>query len=400
MTRIQEFDGLRAFAVLIVIADHYAPVRNFAYGAPARLGGLGVDVFFVLSGYLITTILLGLRTADRPYQTFYARRFLRILPPYFLLLVLVYGIATLLREPIVGSTFLGQVLFLRSFKGTGAVLERLWSVLSGVTPIPGVLHKVVSGPSLRDYPWLPMTGSLGPTWSLSVEEWFYLLWAPVVLIFRRRTILIIAASVGVMGFCLRWLAAGRTDFLSSVDILVTGAALALWIEHRTVVSASFRRRCDYAIGISATGSFVLLVVLSLMHRDVISRTLIEVFVFGGLAWIIHNAGRSHPICTALRFKPFVYIGTISYMVYLIHLPIYFVVRSALNGVTPGLSEGGRAWAVFLCSVSATIAFSALSWKYYEQPILRFKDHLTEEVTLAKRPCMSSTTATPPTFKEA
>ncbi len=137
MTRIQEFDGLRTFAVLVVIADHYAPLRNFADGAPARLGGFGVDLFFVLSGYLITTILLGLRTTDRPYQVFYVRRFLRILPPYFLLLVLVYGLAGLLREPIAGSKVAGQILFLRSFKDTSAVLERLWFVLSGATPVPG-----------------------------------------------------------------------------------------------------------------------------------------------------------------------------------------------------------------------------------------------------------------------
>jgi peptidoglycan/LPS O-acetylase OafA/YrhL len=400
MRRIQEFDGLRALAVLIVIADHYAPVRNFANGAPARLGGIGVDVFFVLSGYLITTILLGLRGTDRPYQVFYVRRFLRILPPYCLLLVLVYGIAILLHEPIVRSKVLGQVLFLRSFKGSGGVLERVWYVLNGTTPVLGLFHKLESGLVLRDYPWLPMTGSLGPTWSLSVEEWFYLLWAPVVLICRRRAILVIAASVCMMGFVLRWIGAGGTDFFSSIDILVAGAVLALWIERRPVLSANVQRRCDYAIGLLSILSFAAFIVLTSLHRDLLSRTLIEVFMFGALSWIIHNAERPRPICAVLRFKPLVYIGTISYMVYLIHLPIYFVVRSALYGVTSGLSEGSRAWAVFLCSVSATIAFSALSWKYYEQPILRFKDRLTKEVTFAKRPCSPSTTATSPTFKEA
>ncbi len=384
MTRIKEFDGLRTLSVLIVIADHYAPLRDFANGAPARLGGFGVDLFFVLSGYLITTILLGLKTTDRPYQVFYVRRFLRILPPYFLLLVLVYGLAALWREPIASSKVAGQILFLRSFKDTSAVLERLWFVLSGATPVPGLFHTLVSGPVPRDYPWLPITGSLGPTWSLSVEEWFYLLWAPVVLVFSRRAILMIAGCVCVMGFFLRWLGTGGTDFLSSVDILITGAVLALWVERRATLPGNIQRRYDCAIGISGIASFIAFVVLTSIHRDLISRTLIEVFVFAGLAWTIQNAGRPHPICSSLRFKPIVYVGTISYMVYLIHLPMYFIVRSAVYRTTTGLSDISRMWIVCVCSVAATIAFSALSWKYYEQPILRFKDTLTEGAISAKR----------------
>jgi len=391
MTRIQEFDGLRTFAVLVVIADHYAPLRNFADSAPARLGGFGVDLFFVLSGYLITTILLGLRTTDRPYQVFYVRRFLRILPPYFLLLVLVYGLAAVLREPIASSKVAGQILFLRSFKDSGAVLERLWFVFSGATPVPGLFHTLVSGPVPRDYPWLPITGSLGPTWSLSVEEWFYLLWAPVVLLFSRRTILRIAGCVCVMGFLLRWLGAGGTDFLSSVDILITGAVLALWVERRATLPGNLQRRYDYAIGISGIASLIVFVVLTSVHRDLISRTLIEVFVFAALAWIIQNAGRSHPICSSLRWKPIVYVGTISYMVYLIHLPMYFIVRSAVYRITAGLSDISRMWVVCLCSVAATIAFSALSWKYFEHPILRFKDILTEGASSAKRSPLPGTT---------
>src|ERR1700686_3043295 len=100
MGRITEFDGLRAFAVGLVILDHYAPFRNFAHGAPARYGGLGVDVFFVLSGFLITTILLKAKSEQHPYRVFYARRSLRILPPFLLLLIVVYGSALALHEPL------------------------------------------------------------------------------------------------------------------------------------------------------------------------------------------------------------------------------------------------------------------------------------------------------------
>jgi peptidoglycan/LPS O-acetylase OafA/YrhL len=385
MKRILEFDGIRTFAVLIVIADHYAPFRNFANGAPAKLGGLGVDVFFVLSGYLITRILLDLKTADQPYQVFYARRFLRILPPFILLLMLVYGVGVLLHEPVEKLKLLGQVLFLRSFKGTGGVVERLWDVFRGAAAIPGLFHKLVSAPIPRDYPRLPMSGSLGPTWSLSVEEWFYLLWAPVVLVFRRRIILTLAVLVCVMGFLLRWIGGGGTDFLSSVDILITGAALALWVERRRDLSTKVRLHFDSAIALLAWLSFILFVALTWMHRDLVSRTLIEIFTFGAIAWTIAHAGHHHPICSVLRFRPIVYVGTVSYTVYLIHLPIYFVVRSALQGATAALPELAQMWLVSICSLIATIAFAALSWKYYERPILGFKDALTERIRRRKAP---------------
>jgi len=85
--RIREFDGVRAIAVSLVIFDHYAPFRNLWHSAPARYGGVGVDVFFVLSGFLITGILLDSRTESHPYRVFYARRSLRILPAYALLML-------------------------------------------------------------------------------------------------------------------------------------------------------------------------------------------------------------------------------------------------------------------------------------------------------------------------
>lgn len=379
LKRIQEFDGLRTLAVLIVITDHYAPFRNFANSAPARLGGFGVDLFFVLSGFLITTILLGLRNTDRPYQVFYVRRFLRILPPFILLLTFVYGIGVLLHEPLEKSKLLGQLLFLRSFKETGVVFSRMLAVLCGIVPVPGLFHKLISGAVPRDYPWLPMSGSLGPTWSLSVEEWFYVLWAPVVLLFRRSTILIIGLLMCVMGFLLRWLGGGGAEFFSSVDILIAGAILALWVERRKSLSVAMRIRADSAISWIASAAFLLFVLLTGLHRDLLSRTLIEIFVFGAVAWLIHQAGQSHPVCAFLRLRPLVYIGTISYMVYLIHLPMYFVVRSMLSTITGGWPEPARMWTVALCSVVGTLVVAALSWKFYEQPLLGFKDVLTERI---------------------
>ncbi|HEX5284027.1 MAG TPA: acyltransferase family protein, partial [Bryocella sp.] len=81
MSRILELDGLRAIAILLVLGCHYPGFANRAKRLP-EFGWVGVDIFFALSGYLITTILLGLRGRSAPYRTFYSRRAIRILPPY------------------------------------------------------------------------------------------------------------------------------------------------------------------------------------------------------------------------------------------------------------------------------------------------------------------------------
>src|ERR1700722_2079449 len=90
--RIKELDGLRGIAVLAVVSEHYVGGLPWA---GARNGWLGVDLFFVLSGYLITSILIDLREKERYFSVFYARRALRIFPPYFLGLAvyLVYALA-------------------------------------------------------------------------------------------------------------------------------------------------------------------------------------------------------------------------------------------------------------------------------------------------------------------
>jgi len=376
MRRITEFDGLRAFAVGLVILDHYAPFRNFAHSAPARYGGLGVDVFFVLSGFLITTILLKAKSEEHPYRVFYARRTLRILPPFLLLLIVVYGSALVLREPFNKASFTAQVLFLRSFKGTEVFLQSIPHVFKTPEALPALFGKLPSSIIPRDYGRLPMASSLGPTWSLSVEEWFYVIWAPVVLLLSRRGIAAAATLSCIVGFFLRWFPGAGTNFFTSVDILATGALLALWFERRATLSpakANFGDTCIAVVSFSAT---VGLVVLSWLHRDLISRTLIEISVFGGLAWLIRHSGEKNALAAILRWKPLVYIGSISYMIYLIHLPMYFIIRRIVESAAFPVSEIVEMWLVAICSICATLAFAALSWKYLEEPVLDRKDVIT------------------------
>jgi peptidoglycan/LPS O-acetylase OafA/YrhL len=389
MKRIQELDGLRAIAVGAVILDHYAPFRTMANGLPTTLGSLGVDVFFVLSGYLITRILLGLRRRKDAYRIFYARRSLRILPPFLLLLLLVYGTSALLNQAISIPKLLGHAFFLQGFKGTELILTRLRDLITGRSPIPGLFGPVAHYSISRDYPHVAFTGSLGPTWSLSVEEWFYVLWAPVVLLLRRRLIGTIAIGACTIGFLIRWLTGNQATFFSTVDVLVSGALVALWLEYRAARPSADHLWVDRILGGAALLSFCLLAILTALHRDRLAGSLVEIALIGGLSWVVVNSGTAHPIITALRCRVLVYLGSISYMTYLMHLPMYFATRSVLNRIIRIAPMQSQLWIVATVSIAATLLFAALSWTYFEGPIMGLKDRVTDSLssdsTVTRRP---------------
>jgi peptidoglycan/LPS O-acetylase OafA/YrhL len=376
MKRIPEFDGVRAIAVGLVILDHYAPFRTLAGGAFGRYGGAGVDIFFVLSGFLITTILLQSRGEAHPFRIFYARRSIRILPAYALALLLVYAAGAWLHEPLRMKILLGQLLFLRGFAKTGPLLHHCLLVMQHSLSLPGWFRVLPRAALSADYGQLPMTASLGPTWSLSVEEWFYLLWAPVVLLLSRRTIALFAGVICALGLLLRSLGDPGTSFFTSVDVLVSGALLALWVERRPSLTIRSRVAIDRGLAAGAVVAALALLMLTLLHRAALSRTLIEISVVGAFAWLIRHSGDQHPIAALLRLRPLVLLGSVSYMVYLIHLPLYFLVRHGFVAYAPGLGPLQRTWAVALCSMAATLCFATLSWLLLERPLLDRKERIT------------------------
>jgi peptidoglycan/LPS O-acetylase OafA/YrhL len=164
--RIRELDGLRAIAVLMVIAVHYF---SWILYSGAGFGWLGVDIFFILSGFLITTILLGLREKEDYFKTFYARRALRIFPPYYLCLTVYFLISLAVHKPATVGLWLRYVFHYTSLQvGQPAILH------VGRPVTPHDLSMINSGVAV----------GLAVMWSLSVEEIYYTVWAPVVRFFR------------------------------------------------------------------------------------------------------------------------------------------------------------------------------------------------------------------------
>lgn len=386
MRRITELDGIRTIAVAGVVAAHFAPFRSI--GMLGQFGRAGVDVFFVLSGYLITTILFQLKPKPHPYRVFYARRFLRIIPPYALLLLLVYGGGALHHESFEREKFVGQILFLRGFLHTSEIVPHIRAAFH--TDLASRLFAQWTAPNDHDFPWLPISGSLAPTWSLSVEEWFYVLWAPAVLILSRRNLGLLAGATCVAGFFLRWFGADNTNFwacnanfFTCFDMLATGALLALWMAHRGSASLRLVRRVDTVLNAMALILLPAFLIFTYLHRGYFLRTLLAFGTAGLFAFLIRNSGGGNPILRALRFGPLVYTGVISYTLYLIHLPTYFVVRALLSSPLSGINPLAREWVIALISLAIAWTFAALSWHYFESPILGYKNQFESLVVPRK-----------------
>jgi peptidoglycan/LPS O-acetylase OafA/YrhL len=356
--RIIELDGLRGVAILLVIGCHYQAFATRLWQLP-KFGWLGVDIFFVLSGYLITFILLGLRGRSDAMPKFYGRRFRRILPPLGMALFAT-AIACALtrdREFFAGRSILKNLMFLQSFGNLLPLLHGLMAhhfhTLSALM-LPPATDGVVGG----------ISASASLLWSLSIEEYFYLLWAPVVLWLGRKLIVTTAIGICVVEFFVRWICfTGRPDYFSiyyRFDALLYGALLALLL--RRVSSKTLLAIVSVAVG----ALFILLYsIRPFVGLEIRNSPLFMVF---GLPLISIAAASIVGLCvihrgevwlSPLRLSPLQAIGKISYMLYLIHILVYL---SVLRFFSPSLPM-----AVF--SFCCACLLSWASWKYIESPIL-------------------------------
>jgi peptidoglycan/LPS O-acetylase OafA/YrhL len=308
-------DGLRGIAVLLVIACH---------AVPDRLGGagsVGVTVFFVLSGYLITTILRRelADTGRINFRAFYGRRARRLLPALGLLLVAAAG------------------YLLDSHQSLGPI---------AVTA--GYASNFVSATGFN-------LGVLNHTWTLSLEEQYYLLWPLLMLVVaRRRHPVLILGSVAVVSVGLRcglWLAGATIDRVyyapdTRADAILVGCALAFiaigtggrWIKPAAVVSAAT------------------LTVACLTAWSVLVWLLFPLAV--GSAALVACAAQ-YPV-RVLAWRPLVFTGKISYGLYLWNLPASLALQ---QWDAPG-------WVLTVALFGVSFALAIVSWYVIERPFMR------------------------------
>ena len=345
-------DGLRAVAVLGVLAYHL--------GIDVIPGGfLGVSVFFTLSGYLITDLILGqMRARSFSLPSFWLARARRLLPAVFLLLIVVSAWVTTVG-PRQGGDF-------RAAAGTAALYVNNWWLV------------------LRDVSYFEQFAAPGPfnhLWSLAVEEQFYLIWPFLLLagtrfIRERRpgwirprlalaTLGLAAASTVLMVLLFEpGLDPSRVYYGTdsrAAELLVGAALAAVWPSQRLQAAVSSRARTTIdTVGIVGLGVVIVFFIRAEEFSEFLYRggfVVLSFAVAAIVAAVAHPASRLGP---ALGCRPMRWIGERSYGIYLWHFPIIILTSSiALLGPDP---------VRMTIQVAATFLVAALSWRYFEDPI--------------------------------
>ncbi len=357
--RVPELDGVRAIAIWMVVIGHIFygwPVSQTAFShIPAFLlqvidhGWLGVDLFFVLSGFLITGILLDSRHQSHYFRNFYARRFLRIMPLYFAVVAIFVIFYTHSREYFLLSTVFAANL--ANFFGVN------------VPHGPGVL------------------------WSLSVEEQFYLLWPLLVYRLDRRKLTILAILIVIVTPIARGLAVAHGMPIDAAvylyswfrfDGLALGGLLAIWVRSSRATPANSYRLVAVFVGLS-----VLITVagapFGLMRKGVLGTALRfnqAQFIFG--AFLLAALALKGTRWTAILRTPFARLsGQLSYCIYLVHLALgdcfQAVIPRFFNRQPDALfGDFGAVIVRGAFIILASVAIAMLSRRYLEEPFLRLK----------------------------
>jgi peptidoglycan/LPS O-acetylase OafA/YrhL len=347
--RIQQLDGLRAVAILGVYFNHTLHVP---------LTWVGVDIFFVLSGFLITGILLERKIESRTmggyFHYFYSRRAFRILPPYVLTLF-VYG------------------------------LFFTWNAFH-----PWWLFAFF-GMNMQDFFWQGFVKAPLPLWSLAVEEQFYLVWPIIILLVSEKVLFRLALAALAITPFLRVLCTPLFPSLFPIytltpfraDLLCAGAVLAMLWKRRTSYTEQVIRTRAWMGVVAGFGSLVFVQIWPTFRLASNTRSsngldysLSVLGSFSLVAWTLADRGWLRGL---LSWRPMRFIGQISYTMYLVHIIAIFVAERYVHSTL----------SVTVVALGATIFYSWLSWVLMERPLIGFaarkvprRTHLPEPAATA------------------
>ncbi|MFI5185550.1 MAG: acyltransferase family protein [Chitinophagales bacterium] len=342
-------DGIRGFAILLVILYH-----NFSFISFLNFGWLGVDLFFVLSGFLITEILLNSKNAKNYFRHFYARRILRIFPLYYLVLIFFLIIFPHIRNFPLDLrfylqnqfwywTYLENWVFIFKYDGKGAALNHFWS--------------------------------------LAIEEQYYLIWPFIILFIRNIKVLLasclLALIIIIMARLFIWnnfqLDYNRLFLFTRIDGLLIGSMLGI-VYHTN--QSLLRKYFTLLILLLAAFNFIVYFLKKDPNFPVWAIAGYTTFAAIFAILIYESVKKENKVINTIFTNSILRsLGKYSYGLYIFHWPVYLLTRPLTDKLTSDFFTQGSTSQLIISSVIATLAglvLSVLSYHLFEKHFLRLK----------------------------
>jgi len=345
MNYSKQLNGLRFFAVMLVLLFHFA----HSIGSKISAGYFGVNLFFVISGFLITTILLN--TTDtfwKAYSNFLGRRFLRIVPVFYLTVVILF---------LLGNEYVGKHLF--------ACLTFTFNYEMVKNNLPN--------------------NSITHFWSLCIEMQFYLLWPILIINLKKKTswlkwiilsLVLFSYSQFYFKIVPSWSAYTWVGIVSQFHALGIGAMGALFIYDNSIPQEFFKNKwIEYLVLL-----LLLFFLLTNYSLKFIFCPILELFL---VIKCYRFEFCNRMLSFLLNQKQVIYFGTISYGIYLFHLPAaYYLTKYVFNSwvnenynsiVFRQHTTYNDLFIKFPLFTFSTILIAITSYEYFEKPLLALKD---------------------------
>lgn len=369
-----QLDGLRGLAILSVMIYHFCLPHASFHGHDAgwllqlaQSGWMGVDLFFVLSGFLITGILIETRTQPHYFRNFLGRRFLRIWPLYYLSLLLLVVIF-----PLVLPSVPPQLQSMQE--------KQMWFWLYGANWL-----------FAREGGFSQTSG--GYFWSLAVEEQFYIFWPFIVYALSIQNLLRVSCALLVVSLVLRIVllnvgvstGALYTMTFTHLDGLAVGSCLAICLRSPTLRSQLLRWMPAAAL----LASFGLIAIRVAdgnaffwsKHMATFGYTFASVFFGALLVWAL-TSNNTFGLTRLLETRMMRAGGKYSYALYMVHVPVasilFPICRRTLERFEMAIGYDGIFLACVFLSFVVSWLLAILSWHFFEKPILAFKRYFTYE----------------------